>query len=114
MIGRFLKGLPIAAVALALAANAAWAARLVDFANRTANWTGQLDRDEAMAARRTVPAILVHRSEKAVKVFYPAREGLLSRARGPAKPLLCTVFAGHPPDRWSARCRLAHCNPARN
>ena len=35
MIGRFLKGLPIAAVALALAANAAWAGK----ANDTLVWT---------------------------------------------------------------------------
>ena len=43
MIGRFLKGLPIAAVALALAANAAWAGK----ANDTLVWT--TDREATIA-----------------------------------------------------------------
>jgi hypothetical protein len=41
-----------------------------------------------MAARRTVPANLVHRSEKAVKAFYPAREGLPNHDFAPFSPVI--------------------------
>ena len=82
MIGRFLKGLPIAAVALALAANAAWAGK----ANDTLVWT--TDR-EATAADPYYDNI-----RELVIIGHTVWDGLLFRNldTGEYEPLLATGY----------------------
>ena len=82
MIGRFLKGLPIAAVALALAANAAWAGK----ANDTLVWT--TDR-EAGAADPFYDNI-----RELVIIGHTVWDGLLFRNldTGEYEPLLATGY----------------------